>query len=300
MRQTVAITCLRTLSGLQDLYWRFLERHLKEPFERAVLETTLILMGLAALEALLVPPPAFRLLYVAPIWLASRAQGLKAGTAIVALTTLVVTILDVQHGGMSGLAGIANLFLYGVLLLVLMLHITRVEHGIQAYARMASIDPLTGIYNRLALQEAAEKEIEQALRNSQPLVVAVIDCDKFKELNDELGHAFGDSVLITLARMLRKHVRSSGIVARTGGDEFVAVLPGRHLDDAGTLIERIGEAFSEQTRGYGREARISYGLARLNIHGKDLSSLVSAADKSMYYAKHARVPDGTEVMVQAS
>ncbi|MFY9233873.1 MAG: GGDEF domain-containing protein [Fimbriimonadaceae bacterium] len=275
-----------------------MQRHVREPYERAVLESAVMLFGLASIDALVSPPPAFRLLYVAPVWIAARSHGTRAGLILVGLATLVLTILDIQQGRAEGMVGVANLALYGLILMLLMLNIARVEHGIQAYARMAAIDPLTGVYNRLALQEAGANLISSCRKAGRPLVLAVIDCDKFKELNDLFGHASGDAVLVALARTLRRSVRSPGVVARTGGDEFVAILPGLHLDEAAHVMERVAVAFREQTSYLGLECSFSYGLARLEIHGQDLASLLAAADRRMYLAKSAAT-DWADVAVGA-
>lgn len=269
------------------MLWRPIERHIREPVERAVLESSFVLFAIASVDALTGPPPAFRLLYVAPVWHAARAQGLRAGLVLVGLTTLVLTVLDAYQGRSAGIVGIANLALYGLILLGLMLHISRVEHGIQAYARMAALDPLTGVCNRLALQQAAANAISRACSARRPLTLVVIDCDKFKELNDERGHAHGDVVLVTLARLLRRAAGASGVVARTGGDEFVAILPGKHLDEANAIVARVAQEFADQTELLGQECTLSYGLARLGIHGNDLPDLMAAADRQMYMAKTA-------------
>lgn len=267
--------------------WRLIEGQIREPVERAVLESSIALFAISSLDALTGPPPAFRLLYVAPVWHAARAQGLRAGLVLVGLATLVLTILDAYQGRSAGIVGIANLALYGLILLGLMLHISRVEHGIQAYARMAALDPLTGLCNRLALQQAGADAIERARSSRRPLTLAVIDCDKFKELNDVHGHAHGDVVLVTLARLLRRAAGASGIVARTGGDEFVAILPGKHLDEANAIVDRVAHEFADQTDILGQECTLSYGLARLGVHGSDLPGLMVAADRQMYMAKSA-------------
>lgn len=275
------------VSNWADKLWDTLDRHICEPLERAVLEAALLLLGCVALEALLAPPPAFRLLYVAPVWIAARAHGVRAGLVIVLLASLAASGFDAWRGRTDGFAGWANLMLYGLIYCLLLLNIARVEHGIQAYARMASLDPLTGVYNRLALQQAGERLISAAQQGQRPLVLAVIDCNRFKELNDQMGHASGDAALVALAKSLRRHVRTPGLVARSGGDEFVAMLPGMHLDEAGHVMDRVAAAFREQTAFLGQECSISVGLAKLGVHGSDLSSLLEAADRRMYMAKCA-------------
>jgi len=154
---------------------------------------------------------------------------------------------------------------------------------------MAKRDALTGSLNRLGLDEYAERAIDRALGSGNALTIAMIDCDKFKELNDAHGHDYGDHVLKTLARLLRRYSQG-GVVARNGGDEFVLVLPGRTPADAKGILEKVNWKFREATIIGDRCASFTYGLSRIGADGNSLRELMVAADKSMYLHKATREP----------
>ena len=118
-------------------------------------------------------------------------------------------------------------------------------------AEQASRDTLTGLYNRGYFHEVLEREMARALRYGDVLAVVMIDLDGFKDVNDEHGHAAGDKVLTDIARLLRPHLRDGDILARYGGDEFVALLPNTDGGAAFVVAERLRTAVAD--RGYGPE-----------------------------------------------
>lgn len=104
---------------------------------------------------------------------------------------------------------------------------------------LAMHDALTGLFNRRGFEAALMTEVERADRNAAPLCAILIDCDNFKQVNDNLGHAAGDVVLATVARRLRETLRPSDILARVGGDEFLCLLPGASAAQATHVAERL-------------------------------------------------------------
>jgi GGDEF domain-containing protein len=102
------------------------------------------------------------------------------------------------------------------------------EHAVLGHEEMrqlAETDPLTGVYNRRALMEKLEQEMDRAARYAARLTALMIDIDNFKQINDTHGHLVGDVVLKQLATLLRRELRSVDVVARYGGEEFVVLLP---------------------------------------------------------------------------
>jgi diguanylate cyclase (GGDEF)-like protein/PAS domain S-box-containing protein len=149
-------------------------------------------------------------------------------------------------------------------------------------------DPLTGLPNRLLFSERIGHAILQAQRQNKKLAVALIDLDRFKEINDSLGHSAGDHLLISVGQQMGEALRASDTVARLGGDEFGLVLP--ELTDAdalGPVLERLQEALEEpiqvQSLPIGVEASI--GIAIYPDHGEDAQTLIQRADIAMYEAK---------------
>lgn len=151
-------------------------------------------------------------------------------------------------------------------------------------SRLATTDPLTGLFNRRVLNERLESEIRRAQRSSASLSLLALDLDHFKQVNDSLGHDAGDHALTALARVLGSQTRA-GIdsPARTGGEEFVALLPDTDLAGAIHLAERIRDAVR---RDPNLLTTVSIGVAQWDP-GEGSGSLLSAADRALYSAKSA-------------
>lgn len=156
----------------------------------------------------------------------------------------------------------------------------------------SATDFLTGLPNRRAFFETAESELARAKRHEFNVVVMLIDVDHFKRVNDTAGHAAGDRVLVAMAQTLRNGMRQGDVVARLGGEEFVALLSYCEPDDAVRFADRLREAVAGQWVDVGDDMppvrlTISIGLADSNTHGLDINRLLARADDALYAAKHA-------------
>jgi diguanylate cyclase (GGDEF)-like protein/PAS domain S-box-containing protein len=151
-------------------------------------------------------------------------------------------------------------------------------------------DHLTGLANRRAFHEAATLELQRWVRQPRHLSLLLIDADHFKRINDEYGHATGDAALRHLAAALGTGLRGLDVVARLGGEEFVALLPGTDIDDAETLAMRLCERIARSSLHVdGREIRctVSIGVATMTTELHDVDGLLQRADRAMYAAKNA-------------
>lgn len=152
----------------------------------------------------------------------------------------------------------------------------------------AMIDPLTGIYNRLAYNERIETEFNRWQRYQTPLTMAVWDIDKFKNVNDTYGHQAGDRVLTVVAKLLSKQVRETDFVARFGGEEFVLLMPETTVEQAIKVADNLRNSI-EQCEFHFKDQRvpvtISCGLAQFS-EGDKVETAFNRADKALYYAKH--------------
>jgi len=154
--------------------------------------------------------------------------------------------------------------------------------------RLAHNDPLTGLHNRLYLTEALEEAVASAKSRGSNLALMFLDLDRFKLINDTLGHGVGDQLLCEVANRLRKSVRDSDIVARVGGDEFVVVLP--NVSDsaiirriAASLVQTLSQPY--EIAPHTLRTRPSVGVSMFPFDGEDPTTLLRNADLAMYHAK---------------
>jgi diguanylate cyclase (GGDEF)-like protein len=154
------------------------------------------------------------------------------------------------------------------------------EHG--AVTAQLLEDPLTGLPNRRALDL---RLVEATGEANQPCAVALVDLDRFKDVNDGRSHAVGDVVLREIAATLRQTLRADDVVARYGGDEFVVIMPSTPLPDAVAALNRATRAIAEMPREVASGVTMSVGVVAAGPDAEPASTL-AAADAAMYRAKH--------------
>ena len=148
-------------------------------------------------------------------------------------------------------------------------------------------DALTGLPNRAAFHEAVAEAVAD---DRVPAGIVLMDLDRFKEVNDTLGHRYGDLLLRLVADRFRGAIGTDGHIARLGGDEFAVVCPGRGLEDTLELAERLGGALSGtfELEEMVIDVQASVGIALFPDHGCDVEALLQKADVAMYRAKETR------------
>ncbi len=153
----------------------------------------------------------------------------------------------------------------------------------------ATTDGLTGLLNRRAIEERLEAEISRAVRHQVRTTIALVDLDRFKLINDTLGHAAGDRYLVHVGELLRHHIRSLDVAGRLGGDEFLVILPMTTTEEARIFAGRFRaglEHFNVAHAEFG-QGTVSIGLAEAPRDGENVSALLASADAALYRAKHA-------------
>jgi diguanylate cyclase (GGDEF)-like protein/PAS domain S-box-containing protein len=158
----------------------------------------------------------------------------------------------------------------------------------QRIAHMAHHDALTGLPNRVLLRDRIQQAIAQAHRNTSHIAVLFIDLDRFKTINDSLGHQLGDRLLQSVASRILVCVREGDTVARVGGDEFVIVIPDiQDAADASTVASKILEVLAASFHLHGNDLHVaaSIGISLYPADGADAETLMRNADTAMYYAK---------------
>lgn len=154
-------------------------------------------------------------------------------------------------------------------------------------ARLALCDPLTGLFNRRAMEERLHGEYLRAQRYGTPLSVAFLDMDDFKQVNDGMGHDAGDAMLCFFAGKVRKMARKIDIVARFAGDEFVVILPSTTAEQARAFMERVVQFFRyTPVPGLDRIVRFSFGVASTeDERATSPAALLKLADEELFERK---------------
>jgi diguanylate cyclase len=175
---------------------------------------------------------------------------------------------------------------------ILLGHQRRTERQAAESRHRALHDPLTGLPNRVLLDSRVEAALEAADPTGETLALMLIDLDRFKEVNDTMGHHAGDLLLQVVAERLRRAVRAVDTVARLGGDEFAVLVPGiRDAAEADHLARRLLAALREAAEldGISIDVDGSIGVSLHPAHGTDAKELLRHADIAMYAAKHGRL-----------
>jgi diguanylate cyclase (GGDEF)-like protein len=155
---------------------------------------------------------------------------------------------------------------------------------------LASTDELTRLPNRRSILERFGAELSRALREGQPLSVAVVDLDDMKRVNDTLGHQLGDAVLVHVANKLRRHIRVHDVAGRLGGDEFILLFPNTGREQANTILRRLERIEASGSGQPGDLAMtLSWGLATWPDDGFAVDALIAVADRHLYAMKRAHL-----------
>lgn len=148
---------------------------------------------------------------------------------------------------------------------------------VQEMRRQAATDPLTGLANRATFAAALQQARATVLRTGEPLSLVALDLDEFKHLNDTLGHAAGDAMLVAVSRAWSAELRERDVLARLGGDEFCVILPGADLEEARHVAQRLADVMPDG-------ATCSTGVT-VWTPGQEIEALVLAADRALYTTK---------------
>ena len=156
----------------------------------------------------------------------------------------------------------------------------------------ANFDMLTGLYNRRFAEEYARKQLAIARRSGQPLGVALLDLDHFKEFNDVYGHEIGDCILRHFAKTVNESIREANLIARYGGEEFLVVLPETSTKSCVLVAERLREVVMTMKVPSNTDkplppVTVSIGVAVFPEHGATLEEVMQASDKALYESKRA-------------
>ena len=267
---------------LSALGRRLPKRKLAQPYD-GLLKGIVWLAAVVAIDRVAGHPSSLQLLYFVPAWIAFETAGLGVATCIATVVVPVSTLASPIAPWGTIWDFVVRLGMMVSLVAVMTFHGRRFRTTEESAQR----DSLTGALNRAGFEAAARGAIESALAFRHRATVAVIDCDNFKDLNDVKGHAFGDGVLRTLVRILKSSM-DDAIVGRTGGDEFVLVVPNVGEAEVRRRLKAALDQFTDATLILGRRSTFTYGLAKLGTDGMRYESLLESADRDMYRGKASR------------
>lgn len=281
---------------------------------RAAIETVVLLGSLVVFTEIVFGggaplPLGHSPFLVAPLllWPAFRFGPRMTATCVFAVFALALALTLEGHGPFAGRAPLATLLSLQSFVSVLAITSMAVaaansartratadlvqskrelEAAIALLAAECKHDPLTGIANRRGFNERLRVEAERARRRDEPLAMLVVDIDRFRRHNQELGHGAADDVLRMVALMLGSQIRACDHVARFGGDEFVILLPGTDVAGARTTAERCRRTVERADWG-GRRVTVSIGATAFHVTAEDEAELLGFADQALFRAKAA-------------
>jgi len=228
-----------------------------------------------------------------------KLPGRKSIMGILASFSISLFLLALQFATASKYSPAAAMSLLGVINFVGFLYALGVTTFLiimlkgrneEKYRVSALVDPLTGLGNRRAFMDRAQRMFDRHGHDASPVALLAFDLDRFKRINDTFGHATGDQVLRVFADVLSSALRSSNIVARIGGEEFVAVVPGASDEAAVAIAGRIANAFQNAAQfldGQKVEATVSAGVATNGGRMCNVADVLASADGALYQAKNA-------------
>lgn len=225
--------------------------------------------------------------YFLPVTYAAMTTDAKASLVMVLLCSALELASNLLGGVVYGAGWIWvwNTAAHGLALALIAVLIVRLRAALQKESESARIDSLTGLMNRRAFNELAPALLGLCRREDNPVVMAYVDLDNFKCVNDTGGHQQGDVVLRRVAQALRSRLRETDLLARIGGDEFALLLFDADVQKAGEILEHMRADIEASMRSLGHAVTASMGAAAYRHAPTGMRELEHAADMTMYGVK---------------
>jgi len=229
----------------------------------------------------------FSVFFLLPVsfftWFVNRKAGLivsSAGAAII----LGINLASPIHAAHPRV-GYWNALVWLGFFLLISLTIAKLKVLYLGERQLSRLDSLTRIANRLAFYELATAEKNRAQRFGQPITLAYVDLDEFKEVNDAMGHEVGDKLLLWVARTMQKNIRQTDSAARMGGDEFALILPNTTKDAASLVLNKVLRKLNRRMKQNHWAVTFSIGAVTFLTPPESLQEMIKRADDAMYSAK---------------
>jgi diguanylate cyclase (GGDEF)-like protein len=245
------------------------------------------------------PIPPSVLVYIMVVLGNGMRYGMRLfAESLIGCFTAAMIVLSLRYmlGSSEFSPGLLFLNLFGGIILVYAYVLMgRIERSRKELELSSNIDTLTGLLNRRALQEITNSMFKALQCSQKKFVLLFADLDKFKEVNDELGHAAGDLVLREFARMVRASIREPDVAARFGGDEFVIILEDSTLKHARLIAERIQKQVSRWSDDNEIDFSVTFGLGEAPTHGDSFAHLLAQVDQALYHSKSTHTGGGITI-----
>jgi len=229
----------------------------------------------------------FSIFFLLPVsfftWFVNRKAGFivsAAGAAII----LGINLASPIHAAHPRV-GYWNALVWLGFFLLISLTIAKLKVLYLGERQLSRLDSLTRIANRLAFYELATAEKNRAQRFGQPITLAYVDLDEFKEVNDAMGHEVGDKLLLWVARTMQKNIRQTDFAARMGGDEFALILPNTTKDAASLVLNKVLRKLNRRMKQNHWPVTFSIGAVTFLTPPESLQEMIKRADDAMYSAK---------------
>jgi len=272
-----------TTALLALVLWRMPERWPDWAYDLLVFAGVVVMTANALAEGRSVESAVY---YVWPaLWSAYFLPPWRAALqAVVIAVAFAISAAAVRDGGGALLLWVDVVLVVGLTAVAFSAVRARTDDLLEQVHRLATTDDLTGLLNRRGLAQRVPVEVERLRRTGGTAAVVALDLDHFKALNDVLGHEAGDEALRVVGGVLSEASRTVDVVARTGGEEFVALLPGAGVGGAVAFADRVRATVTARCAVLGRPVTISAGVALL-APGQDPQEALRAADTALYRAK---------------
>ncbi|HTT67519.1 MAG TPA: GGDEF domain-containing protein [Gemmatimonadales bacterium] len=246
-----------------------------------------LLLAIALIDYLIGYEIPIMVVYLVPVFVATWNVGRTPGM-VLAVASAVLSVGGDQLAGAphrTWLIPVTMLVLWSVLFVVFVLVLTELKRALEREQELARLDALTTVNNRRHFEELAAAELNRAKRNGRPLTVAYVDLDNFKQVNDQLGHGAGDTLLQAVAGTMQHRLRITDALGRMGGDEFAICLPETGVAAARTVLDDLRHQVVAALPENCRFVTISIGAVTFVKPPMTVQELLHRADEMLYAAK---------------
>ena len=225
--------------------------------------------------------------YLIPIAIATRYVGKRTGVILAILSSLFWFIAETSaKADLFYLLIVWNTLVRLIVFLVVVHLLSALNKAYKKEKTLASVDPLTKIYNRRYFLEILKTETKRSIRYERSLTLAYFDVDNFKKVNDNYGHDWGDRLLCLIADTVKQSIRETDVFARMGGDEFVLLLPENNYHTANIVLRRVQQQLADAVRHQDFSVGFSIGAVTFTSFPDSTARMLKEVDSLMYEVKN--------------